>query len=178
MIYYTKTGKSNFIKAGKKLPLTFIMRDTKGNVEKVTKEFNVVAVVEDGDKDENAVGLDISMFNINEKSFKSIFKNYEDSISRIDINLKENANLKYADKTIEKLVLDTGNSSLKYLSKNYYINALQEFKLIAMIIGISISAVIGLIGVINIINTVFTGIFARRVEFAMLESIGMTKKQL
>ncbi|MBU5306951.1 ABC transporter permease [Clostridioides mangenotii] len=178
LIYYTKTGKSKFIKAGKKLPLTFIMRDTKGNVEKVTKEFNVVAVVEDGEKDENAVGLDISMFNINEKTFKSIFKNYEDSISRININLKENENLKYADKTIEKLVLDTGNSSLKYLSKNYYINALQEFKLIAMIIGISISAVLGLIGAINIINTVFTGIFARRVEFAMLESIGMTKKQL
>ena len=176
LIYYTKAGKSDFIKAGEKLPVTFIMRDTKGNVENVTKEFNVIAVVEDADKESS--GIDLAMFNINENTFKNIFKKYDDSISRIDIKLKDNANIKYADKAIEKLVLDTGNSGLKYLSKNYYIESLIEFKVILMIIGLSISAVLGTIGAINIINTVFTGIFARRVEFAMLESIGMTKKQL
>ena len=41
-----------------------------------------------------------------------------------------------------------------------------------------LSLILGIIGAINIINTMLTSIFARKVEFAMLESIGMTKKQL
>ena len=38
--------------------------------------------------------------------------------------------------------------------------------------------VIGVIGVLNFINSVLTNIVTRRKEFAMMESIGMTKKQL
>ena len=38
--------------------------------------------------------------------------------------------------------------------------------------------VIGLIGMLNFINSVLTNIVTRRKEFAMMEAIGMTKKQL
>lgn len=41
-----------------------------------------------------------------------------------------------------------------------------------------ISLVLILIGVINFINVMLTGVYARRMELAVLESVGMTKKQV
>lgn len=41
-----------------------------------------------------------------------------------------------------------------------------------------ISAVLILIGIINFINVMLTGVFTRRKELAVLESVGMTKKQV
>lgn len=46
------------------------------------------------------------------------------------------------------------------------------------IIGDGISIVLILIGMINFINVMLTGVFTRRRELAVLESIGMTKKQI
>lgn len=45
-------------------------------------------------------------------------------------------------------------------------------------IGGALSIIIGLIGVVNFVNSVLTSIITRRKEFAMLQSIGMTGKQL
>ena len=45
-------------------------------------------------------------------------------------------------------------------------------------IGISLSAVIALIGILNFINSMATGIIARKREFAVLASIGMTGGQV
>lgn len=56
-----------------------------------------------------------------------------------------------------------------------------EFKssMMAMnILGSGISLVLILIGIINFINVMFTGVFARRGELAVMESVGMTKKQV
>ena len=40
------------------------------------------------------------------------------------------------------------------------------------------SFIVGLIGVLNFLNTILTGILTRHREFAVLQSIGMTGKQL
>lgn len=46
------------------------------------------------------------------------------------------------------------------------------------ILGGGISIVLILIGVINFINVMLTGVFTRRGELAVMESVGMTKKQV
>lgn len=46
------------------------------------------------------------------------------------------------------------------------------------ILGGGISIVLILIGVLNFINVMLTGVFARRGELAVMESVGMTKKQV
>lgn len=46
------------------------------------------------------------------------------------------------------------------------------------IMGGGLSLILILIGVINFINVMLTGVFSRRVELAVLESIGMTKRQI
>lgn len=46
------------------------------------------------------------------------------------------------------------------------------------VMGYAISVVIALVGVLNFVNSMVTAILSRRREFAMIQSIGMTKRQL
>lgn len=46
------------------------------------------------------------------------------------------------------------------------------------VIGYAISIVIALVGILNFINSMATAIISRRKEFAMMQSIGMKKRQL
>lgn len=46
------------------------------------------------------------------------------------------------------------------------------------VIGNAISLIIALVGVLNFVNSMVTAIVSRKKEFAMIQSIGMTKKQL
>lgn len=46
------------------------------------------------------------------------------------------------------------------------------------VIGYAISVVIALVGILNFINSMATAIISRQKEFAMMQSIGMTKRQL
>ncbi len=70
------------------------------------------------------------------------------------------------------------NSMLAYESLATHEENFQTLKLAFVITGSILSCVIGLISMINFINSILTSILARRIEFAILESIGMTKKQL
>ena len=47
-----------------------------------------------------------------------------------------------------------------------------------LLIGGALAIVIGVIGILNFINSILTGIITRQREFAMMEAIGMTKRQL
>ena len=47
-----------------------------------------------------------------------------------------------------------------------------------MLLGGAMSFIVGLVGVLNFFNAIVTGITARRRELAMLQSIGMTARQL
>lgn len=46
------------------------------------------------------------------------------------------------------------------------------------VMGYAVSIVIALVGVLNFVNSMVTAIIARRREFAMIQSVGMTKRQL
>lgn len=46
------------------------------------------------------------------------------------------------------------------------------------VMGYAISVIIALVGVLNFINSMVTAIISRKREFAMLQSVGMTKRQL
>lgn len=48
----------------------------------------------------------------------------------------------------------------------------------AAVMGNTISVIIALVGVLNFINSMITAIVSRRREFAMIQSVGMTRKQL
>ncbi|CAH1059101.1 ABC transporter permease [Paenibacillus pseudetheri] len=86
------------------------------------------------------------------------------------------AKMDLVEKAAKALTDSTNELTLK--SREDYKEELGGFIRIFQTVGYGLSLVIALIGVLNYINTVLTGVVSRRNEFAMLESIGMTKKQL
>lgn len=176
IIYNVFVGEPYVIKAGDILPFTMIIPDENGNLKEVTKEFNVMAVVADRTGGWSASNMD--SFNIEEEAFKELFPDYKNYIESVDIDLKDNVNLIEADNEINKIINESGNIMLMLTSKNFYIEGMNEMKAILLIVGGVVALILGLIGIINVTNTMLTSMISRKVEFAMLESIGMTKDQL
>ncbi len=73
---------------------------------------------------------------------------------------------------------DTVEPVMHYSSKFTSFNEFSGMRNMVIIIGGALSFVIGLIGILNFINAILTGILTRQKEFAMLQSIGMTRQQL
>lgn len=67
---------------------------------------------------------------------------------------------------------------MSYSSKHTKENEFKGMQNMVLIVGGVLSIIIGLIGVLNFINSMLTSILTRKREFAMLQSIGMTSKQL
>lgn len=67
---------------------------------------------------------------------------------------------------------------MSFESRQTYLKEFSKLTDLFVLIGGVLSFVIGLIGLLNFINTILTGIVSRQKEFAMMEAIGMTKRQL
>ena len=65
-----------------------------------------------------------------------------------------------------------------YESKSTYIEQFEGMRNMFAMTGGTLSLIVALVGVLNFFNAILTGITTRRREFAMLQSIGMTSKQL
>lgn len=68
--------------------------------------------------------------------------------------------------------------TLDFESKQSYVSEFEGFRTMFLLMGSTLSAVVGLVGVLNFLNAILTSILTRRREFAMLQSIGMTTRQL
>ena len=65
-----------------------------------------------------------------------------------------------------------------YESRAAYVEDFEGFRNMFYIVGGALSFVVGLVGVLNFVNAVLTGILTRKRELAVLQSVGMTGKQL
>ena len=70
------------------------------------------------------------------------------------------------------------DSPLMYESKATHRAYFQEFRMIFVILGGLLCAIIGIVGILNFFNAMMTAILARSREFAVLQSVGMTGRQL
>jgi putative ABC transport system permease protein len=70
------------------------------------------------------------------------------------------------------------NPDLVYVSRGSLVREFEKLIRTVTLIGQLISGVLAMIGILNFINAMTTSILARRRELAMLQSIGMTGKQL
>ncbi len=98
-----------------------------------------------------------------------------DSIMYYTYNMKED------DGAMESFLSDFTTrdmTQLDYESKATYAQEFESFRNMFLIMGGVLSFITGLVGVLNFLNAVLTGILTRRREFAVLQSIGMTGRQL
>jgi len=70
------------------------------------------------------------------------------------------------------------NPNVQYESREAYIEEFEDTQRAYRIVGIVLSILLAVIGMMNFANTIITSIFARKREIAMLQSIGMTGKQV
>ena len=69
-------------------------------------------------------------------------------------------------------------SGLMYESKATLRAEFESFQTMFLLLGGLLCAIVGLVGVLNFFNAIMTGIFSRRREFAVLQAVGMTGRQL
>ena len=91
-------------------------------------------------------------------------------------NVKDDFEAKVEDYL--KKYTDTVEPMMNFDSKGKSKAAFEGMRDTVLYIGGALGIIIGFIGILNFINAVLTSIITRRREFAMLQSIGMTRKQL
>lgn len=67
---------------------------------------------------------------------------------------------------------------MDFESKKYMEDEFSNYKNMFLLVGGGVTVVITIIGILNFVNTMLTSIQTRKREFAVLQSIGMTGKQL
>ena len=83
--------------------------------------------------------------------------------------------------TMEQFLTDYTNgagSQFDFESRQKMIDDFYSMQSTYLIAGSVLSFIVGLIGVLNFLNTILTGILTRHREFAVLQSVGMTGRQL
>lgn len=149
----------------------------------VDKKFTVMAIVLNVDP----YGVDNankSNIWLSQDTFRSIYSDYENLVGAVTFNgadtLQDGRELSEQEKQeiVERVMEEDGNLQLMldsvYQDRVYF----TEEKRIITVFGLFLTAIVGLIGIANIINTVTTDVMARKVEYAAMQSIGMTGRQM
>lgn len=69
-------------------------------------------------------------------------------------------------------------ANIKYTSTEKIVRDFKGFKGIYASTGMTLAAIFGIIGLLNLLNVILASAVARQREFAIMQSIGMTRKQL
>lgn len=72
----------------------------------------------------------------------------------------------------------TDDSQLMYESKAMLREDFQSFQSMFLLLGGVLCAIIGVVGILNFFNAIMTSILSRQREFAVLQAVGMTNRQL
>ncbi len=70
------------------------------------------------------------------------------------------------------------DSQYDYESRKTYEEGFYGFRNMFVMVGSGAALIVGMVGILNFLNAILTGIMARKREFAVLQSVGMTGKQL
>lgn len=163
--------ENNGISVGDKLTFYRTNEET-GEYEKLEYEVLAKAVVKKNSTSDRTVGL--TKFYLPAEEFLEIADSAELVSFAFNVELKGIAQME------EYLNHYTGEveTLMDYDSKLKYVDAFKNMTFMFVAVGSSLSIIIGMIGVINFVNSIITSIIARYKEFAILQSIGLTGKQL
>lgn len=129
-----------------------------------------------------AGGFDMEKY-LNKKSVKDFVVGSADyfkcngSGTGISVDSEDEISEKSTDKWLAGYTANDSNG-LNYESKEQLRKEFTNFKNTFLLVGMSLCFIVGLVGILNYFNAILTGIMTRRREFAMLQSVGMTWRQL
>lgn len=100
----------------------------------------------------------------------------ENALRRLFFNV-DDENIPAAQEMIDAYT-KTVDTSLPVTSRKTMAEQYEAETRASAVMGNTISVIIALVGVLNFINSMVTAIVSRKKEFAMIQSVGMTKRQL
>lgn len=142
-----------------------------------TEEFTIIAKVADTKGETTLTGggsnisqiIDSPLIYMSEKKFKEIYET--PTLYGFLFDVEE----QYQQEMENHLAQDTDVSYTSILTMKATVSSVKN---VVLLIGGVIGAIFALVGLINFINLVMTNIVTRRHEFATMQSIGMTNRQL
>ena len=162
-------------RAGEEITLSFYNGSSGSYTDRT---FTLLAVV--GGKPDNYAGeiVPTIQFIISDAAFREIYGEQADQmVSSVLINTSGKEEGAYQEE-LEEMVKNSLNTQVR-VSSRYETRLSEEVqKTQKVCIGIFVGIIIGLIGMANIVNTLVTGVLSRKLEYAALQSIGMTKRQM
>lgn len=93
------------------------------------------------------------------------------------LNLENSSDTEAMEEWIARYTTED-RRDLTYISRKTFEKEFSDLKFMIVIVGGVLSFILAMIGILNFINSVVTGILNRQQEFAMMEAVGMTGKQL
>lgn len=161
----------NDVQPGDVVPIGFY--DDEGNC--IEKEMTVLAVMEES----NMYGSDFGTASIvlADTLFKELYQDYDLWISNIQIETAEEIT-KEQHQQLNTLMSLEHNMQLNLESRYITRTEMDGQKKTFQLIGFLLAGLLGIIGISNLVNTITSDVFARKIELAAMQSIGMTKKQL
>ena len=160
--------------SGKETQPTYSVGDM---VELNGRQFEVQAIVADIPaitEGVNSTTQDFLSFYLPSDTFREMYP--DNTLRKLFFNVAE----EYQPQA-EEMLMDYRNNtdkSLNYTAKSTLIEHYQEQTRANTVMGFAISLIIAFVGILNFINSMLTAIVSRRKEFAMIQSVGMTKRQL
>ncbi|MBU5310692.1 ABC transporter permease [Tissierella carlieri] len=154
------------------------------NTENGVKEFEVMAIISydytnharyvNFISDKNGKAIHSQLLYLPSNVYKEIIKDPFTMVYQFDV---EGENITDYESFLE----DYTNSidyTLDYDSRDKQKSDFDNYKNMFLLVGGSLSFIVALVGIVNFINSITTSIITRKREFALLQSIGMTRKQL
>lgn len=121
---------------------------------------------------------------ISDGEFRSIYSDHENLVSRICFDSSQKFDSKDLEagraqyETVAKILEEDGNLQLSLDAKYQSGVDFTGDRQMITVFGLFLAVVVGLIGIANLVNTVTTDVIARKLEYAAMQSIGMTGKQM
>lgn len=162
-----ESGKGRFYNVGEKVTIDY------GNGN--TKEYEVMAIA--GIPHNLSVRhghlLELDLY-VSEEEFEAQVGPIATMVTMMNVENDKEADIeKFLKNYCENI-----NKDMDYESKATFVEEFDSMQRTYMSVGTILSFIIAVIGIMNFINTMITSVISRKHELAMLQSIGMTKKQM
>lgn len=110
---------------------------------------------------------------ISQTALRELFPQYRVFRVAFDTNGQQDESI------LQELKLITAShSNIDVISRYERREEMRDYLITAKVLGTGLSAILLLVGVMNFINTMVVNVNTRRYELAILESVGMTKRQI
>lgn len=166
-------GEAVSVRAGDRLRLIFYQEETDVYVE---KELTVLAVIKHAFEYTSSDVREAALI-IPDNIFREIYPNYENRISALEIAAKKGIGSEEAEQ-LQKVLRKEHSTQLMTESRFETEKLAQKSRLVYGMLGFLLVFTLTLIGVSNIANTVTAHVLAGKCEYAAMQAVGMTKKQL